>query len=105
PAGVPATFPALRDDGRVRFGGEVEDLQRRIALDSITPLILSNLIGTTARLQKEFGSEDDTLLLDNAANLPDTGLVWVDHEVVHYGQKQGNTLQQLQRGMFADQGF
>lgn len=105
PAGVPDTFPQLGQDGRARMGGETQDLQRKIALDAVTPLLLANLIGTTARLAKELAPQDDALSLDTAANLPDSGFVWIDHEVVRYGQKQGNTLSQLERGLFREHGF
>ena len=50
PDQLPEGFPGLDQDGRVRLGGELRDLQRYFALDAITPLMLSNLLGTTARL-------------------------------------------------------
>ena len=105
PSGVPDAFPALRDDGRVRFGGETFDLQRMVALDAITPLLLANLLGSTARLQKELLPDATEILLDDATGLPDSGFVWIDHEVVRYGSKQGNALAECDRGALLELGF
>ncbi|MEQ1632987.1 MAG: hypothetical protein ABL997_11490, partial [Planctomycetota bacterium] len=105
PAAVPDAFPTLKNEGRVRFGGETYDLQRKVALDSITPLLLSNLLGSTARLQKELLPDATEILLDDASGLPDSGFVWIDHEVVRYGQKQGNALSECERGALQELGF
>ncbi|MGE3171081.1 MAG: hypothetical protein AB7O97_00555 [Planctomycetota bacterium] len=105
PAAVPAAFPELLQDGKVRFGGECWDLQRFASLDAITPLLLCNLLGTTAHLTAELGRDATELQLDDAQNLPEEGYVWVDHEVVHYGGKRGNALIDCTRGMFVEQGF
>lgn len=105
PSGVPATFPQLQMDGRARLGGEVEDLQRKVALESVTPLLLANLLGSTARLAHELLPDATQVQLDDANGLPDQGFVWVDHEVVRYGGKQGNTLVDCERGALREFGF
>jgi hypothetical protein len=105
PASVPDAFPALRMDGRARFGGETWDLQRFVALDAITPMLLSNLLGSTARIAAELLPDATEITLDDASRLPDSGFVWIDHEVIRYAGKQGNALTGCERSLFVDQGF
>ncbi|MCA8973757.1 MAG: hypothetical protein KDC98_03505 [Planctomycetes bacterium] len=102
---VPDGMKALLDDGRVTVGGSVEDLQRRIALDSISPLVLANLIGTAARLTEQLEPDATAMQLDSVDALPESGYVWLANELVFYGQKDGNRLVGLERGQFLDLGF
>lgn len=103
---LPKAFADLAEGGRVLLGGEVEDLQRRIDLDSATPLLLANLLGTACRLAEPLTKEATALTLVDAGNLPAQGYVMVDLELIHYGSKQGNVLEDLQRGLLAiERGF
>lgn len=107
PRGVdlPASFSALEDEGRVLLGGEVADLQRFASLDTASPLLLANVIGTAARLAAELEQDATTMTVDDASNLPDEGYLWLANEVVSYEGVEGNTLTGLQRGLFREQGF
>lgn len=102
---LPDKFQLLRDEGRVLLGGSVIDLQRKISLDSVSPLVLTNLLGSTTHLSQELQPDATLMALDDVTALPEQGFVWVANEVVRYGGKQGNNLIDLQRGMFQDLGF
>lgn len=104
-ARVPDVFPALRRDGRTRLGGELHDLQRLIALEAATPLLLANLLGSTARLAARLEPDASALQIDGGAELPDQGFVWCDHELIRYGGRQGNALVDLERGLQQERGF
>ena len=107
PRGVdlPASFSALSDEGRVLLGGEVADLQRYASLDTASPLLLANAIGTATRLAAELEAEATSMIVADASNLPDQGYLWLANEIVSYDGVDGNTLPGLQRGLFRGQGF
>jgi len=107
PRGVdlPDAFSGLTDQGRVLLGGEVADLQRYASLDTASPLLLANVIGTATRLAAELEQDATTMTVDDASNLPDQGYLWLANEVVSYEGVEGNTLTGLQRGLFQEQGF
>jgi hypothetical protein len=102
---LPAAFEPLRDEGRVLLGGEVWDLQRFVSLDSVSPLMLTNLLGSTTRLREDLAPGAVSMSLEDADLLPESGYVWLAHEVVHYGGKQGNNLVDLTRGLFVKELF
>ncbi len=102
---VPKAFEPLLRDGRVLLGGEVTDLQRRIGLDGVSPLLLANLLGVTTWLAEPLDKEARSLKLETADALPDAGFVWVGHELIHYGSKQGNQLLDCERGMQQELGY
>ncbi len=102
---LPAAFSELREGGRVLLGGEVWDLQRYLALDSASPLVFANLLGTTARLREDLAPDASTIVLEGGEGLPAAGFVWVANEVIHYGARNGTTLQDLTRGLFQEDGF
>lgn len=98
---LPPDLKGLTEDDRVRLGGEVYDLQRRIDLDTATPLLLANLIGTACRLGEDLDKEASSMVLDDGGALPEQGFVLVDLELIHYGKREGNVLSDLQRGLMA----
>jgi hypothetical protein len=98
---LPKAFAALREDGRVLLGGEVVDQQRFVQLDSASPLVFANAIGAVARTAKQLEPDARELELDDASDLPDAGTVWVAGELIRYGQRAGNVLRDLQRGVLA----
>ena len=107
PVGVdlPPAFDELREGGRVLLGGEVEDLQRYLSLDSASPLLLANVIGTATRLTEDLEPDATTMAVDDASNLPEQGYLWIAHEVVSYDSKEGGTLLGVQRGLLQEFGF
>jgi hypothetical protein len=107
PQGVelPAAFAALEEGGRVLLGGEVQDLQRYASLDSMSPLMLANAIGTATRLSQDLEPDATSVSVEDATALPDQGYLWLANEVVSYDSIDGNVLQGLQRGLFRGQGF
>ncbi len=102
---LPEALAAMGGDGRVRLGGEVEDLQRRVHLDAATPLLLGNLIGTVGRLREALPAEASSIQLDGGVNLPEAGFVWIDHEVIHYAARSGGALSGLTRSLLQERGF
>ncbi len=102
---LPQAFEALQEEGRVLLGGEVWDQQRFFALDGVSPLVLSNLLGTTTRLREDLLPDATAMLVEDAERLPDAGFVWVAGELVHYGSKDSSSLLELTRGVLQDQGF
>lgn len=113
PAGGDAPPPGgdtpLLDQPQVLLGGEVVDLQRFLALDSASPLLFANVLGLTTRLREDLVPDADSLVLEDADALPDSGVLWVSegavNEVIRYGSKQGNTLRDLSRAQLLDQLF
>ncbi|MCB9878465.1 MAG: hypothetical protein H6835_12770 [Planctomycetes bacterium] len=107
PAGVdvPAKFSAMTDGGRVLLGGEVVDLQRFLALDGASPLLLANVLGTAGRLREDLAPDAAALPVDDASRFPDSGYVWLAGEVIRYEQRDGNNLIGLERGQLRDAGF
>jgi len=107
PVGValPPEFDALRAGGRILLGGEVQDLQRYLSLDSASPLLLANVIGTATRLQVDLEPDATSMEVADASRLPEEGYLWLANEVVSYDAKDGNSLLGLQRGLLQGLGF
>lgn len=102
---LPEAMAELTDEGRVTLGGSVEDLQRYVSLDSVSPLLLANLLGTAVRLAEELPPEASMVVVDSADALPDSGYLWIAHEILRYGSKDGNRLLDVERGLFRELGF
>jgi len=103
---LPPAFAELRGDGRTLLGGEVWDLQRFLSLDTLSPLVLTNLLGTTTRLREDLAPGATAVPVDDAEGLPEAGYVWVGNELIRYAGKQGNVLTGATRGMlFRELGF
>lgn len=102
---LPPAFEVLRDGGRVLLGGGVVDLQRFLGLDSASPLLFANALGSATRLREDLLPEAATVALEDASALPPAGVVWVGGEVIRYGSRQGSDLLDLERGLYRDQGF
>lgn len=107
PSGVvlPEGFEGLKSRGRTVLGGEVEDMQRRFALEGVTPLTLANLVRAASTTAREFGSDDDELRVLDTSGFPEQGMLFVNHEAIRYGAKTGSTFQDLTRGLLVDLGF
>ncbi|MBM3962700.1 MAG: hypothetical protein FJ306_12485, partial [Planctomycetes bacterium] len=91
---LPKAFQALGEDGRVVFGGGVTDLQRLFALDGASPLLFANVLGSTTRLREELLPDANEIAVDAADDLPPTGMVFVGGELIRYGARTANALQQ-----------
>lgn len=103
---LPAAFAELRGDGRTLLGGEVWDLQRFLSLDALSPLVLTNLLGSTTRLREDLAPGATAVPVEDADALPEAGYVWLAHELIRYTGKQGNVLTGATRGMLArEMGF
>ncbi|MCA8942037.1 MAG: hypothetical protein KDB80_05700 [Planctomycetes bacterium] len=102
----PSGFQALGENGRVQFGGEAWDLQRKIDLNSMTPLLYSNLLGLTARLAEDHEGEFEEIVVDgNADRFPESGYLLLNREVIRYGSREGDRFRELTRGLFVEEGF
>lgn len=102
---LPEAMTQLQSNGRTTLGGSVEDLQRYLALDAASPLVLANVLGTAVRLAEPLEPDAGAMVVDQAESLPDEGFLWIGHEVIRYGSKEGNRLLELERALFQDQGF
>lgn len=108
---VPAPFADIGDRGQTLLAGEVIDLQRRIDLNTASPLLIANLLGLSARLSGQHEAGASELTLDDASSFPEKGIIIVswdqfgDREVIGYGRREGNRLQDLQRGLFLELGY
>lgn len=96
---LPKAFGGVADSGRVALGGQLVDLQRFLHLDSCSPLLLANAIGTTTRLREDLLENSGRIVVEDATNLPDSGVVWIAGELIRYGEKDGNSLGKLERGL------
>ena len=102
---LPESFEPLRQDGQLLLGGEAWDLQRKINLNSASPLLIANLLDLAARLQEEVPPEADVLMVDRAGSFPEEGFLLVDGELVYYEGRTDNAFTNLSRGILADLGF
>ena len=102
---LPPAFVPLADEGRVLLGGEVIDQQRLLALDGASPLVFANVLGLAARVSTDLTGNAEAMELDDASQLPDTGVVWCQGELIRYGGKRENSLVQLERGVLKEQGY
>lgn len=102
---LPEALAAFSDHGRQLLGGEAEDAQRRINLNTASPLVLGNLLGLVARLSEVCAADGERLVLDDASHLPESGVVIVDRELIGYGRRSDRELLDLRRGLRADDGF
>lgn len=102
---LPEALEAFADKGRQLLAGEVEDAQRRINLNTASPLVLANLLGLTARLAEAATADAERLVLDDAGMLPEAGVVIVDRELIRYGRRTDRELLDLERGLRTDEGF
>jgi hypothetical protein len=102
---LPEALSAFAENGRQLIGGEAEDTQRRINLNTASPLVLGNLLGLVARLSEACPADGERLVLDDASTFPEAGTVIVDREVIRYGRRTDNELLDLQRGLRSDEGF
>jgi hypothetical protein len=102
---LPAAFAELGENGRMRLGGEVVDLQRQLGLDGASPLVFANALGATTSLSEDLLPEATKLVVNSADALPDSGYLWIAGELLRYGEKKGNELLALERALMRDQGF
>lgn len=86
--------------------GEVEDLSRRIDLNSATPLVIANLLGTAVRVREETELDANELVCDGSVDaFPEQGFVVCQREVIRYSGREGNRFFGLERGVFPELGF
>ncbi|MEM7198973.1 MAG: hypothetical protein AAF628_01825 [Planctomycetota bacterium] len=104
---VPEGFAALKGKGGRRnlLAAEVEDLQRRVNLNTAPPLLLANLMGLVTRLTADHPPEASALQVADAGNFPESGWLLVDRELIRYGRREGGTFVDLERGMRSEDGY
>lgn len=78
---------------------EVGDIAGRIDLDSAPPQVLANMIGSTSRVVRPMTGDDKEIPVASVSGFEDSGFVWVQGELIHYGRIEGNTLTDLERGL------
>ncbi len=105
---LPESFASMQKglSGRNLLQVEVEDEQRRIDLDSATPLVLANLLGTVTRVRTEVDAEATEISCDGPLDaFPESGMLLVGREVIAYGARDGDRFVDLKRGQLAELGF
>jgi len=107
PVALPQAFEALERDGlnRHQLSAEVRDVQRLINLDSVSPLVLANLLGLVAHVSQDVDPEADEIPVDDASDFPEEGYIVVDRELIHYGSRDGNAFSDLEREQLTEMGY
>lgn len=100
---LPAAFDGLRrgEFNDNLLSAETEDLQRRVNLNTATPLLIANLLGLSARLRQDHAEDADEIAVDDTSGFPDQGYIIVDRELIRYGRREGNAFADLERGLLA----
>ncbi len=75
----------------------VEDEQGKGDINAISPILLNNLITPMRLLGGLEARETKTLNVNSTEGLPDSGLVWIDGEIILYKSKTPRTLTELKR--------
>lgn len=101
----PDAFADIEENGRVSYGGEVWDLQRKIDLNTASPLVLANLLGLSARVSSDLAEDFTEIPVENASGFPDTGYVVINREIIGYGERDDSTFRDLERGVLVAAGF
>ncbi|MFO1051612.1 MAG: hypothetical protein U1F36_05320 [Planctomycetota bacterium] len=105
---IPEAFVPVEGQGVDRnvLQGEVEDLSRRLEIASATPLCYANLLGLFARTRVKAKLDATELEVDgDLSHFPDSGYLYVNREVIRYGQKLGSSFTQLERGQWVELGY
>lgn len=104
---LPESFADLQRAGASDhlLNGETADLQRRINLNTATPLVIANLLGTVTRLTGDHDPEADRLEVNDTSGFPETGFLLVDRELIAYGERDARSFGQLERGFLAAEGY
>ena len=100
---LPEAFAGLSgDDANSHLlSAEVEDLQRRINLDTASPLLIANLLGLTARISEDLDPDATKIEVGSTRGFPEEGYILVDRELIRYGALEGNAFVDLERGLLA----
>jgi hypothetical protein len=83
----------------VRWDLEVEDLAGRIDLDSAPPHVIANLMDLSTRLSAPISGSSKTVETTGADTFPDSGVVWIGGELLHFDSRSGGIFSKLERGL------
>ncbi|MEQ8762687.1 MAG: hypothetical protein RL885_02085 [Planctomycetota bacterium] len=83
------------------WSARAEDEQAKANLNSVSPLLISNLLGGTI-LSGELTEEGAVVRVADTAAFPETGFVFVGGEVVEYSRKTGSSFEGCTRGRFSE---
>lgn len=80
----------------------VEDEQGKININSATPWLLGNLMGS-ALVKASATPVDKEIVVDTTYHFPKQGgYVWINGELIHYDKTDGNRFLDCQRGVYSD---
>jgi len=82
---------------------DAEDVAGRIDLNSAGPHVLANMVGGATRLVETVDEDAEGLRVANLSGFEPAGIVWIEGELVRYGEVEGNTLTGLARGFLSAQ--
>ncbi|HED65712.1 MAG TPA: hypothetical protein ENJ09_09180 [Planctomycetes bacterium] len=94
-----ADFLDPRDPGGVMWDLDVRDDAGRVDLGSASPGVLANLLGLAARLTAPVEDDGTVLEVTAAGGFPDSGIAWLDAELLGYGARKNSSLENLVRGL------
>lgn len=104
---LPGEFLGASGEGRAvestgaRWDLEIEDLAGRIDLDSAPPHVIANLMDLSTRLSVPLSATTKSIETTGAASFPDSGVIWIAGELVHFDQRGNGAFEELQRGLGA----
>jgi len=104
---LPEQFGSLAEteSGRHLMAAETQDLQRRVNINTATPLVLANLLGLSTRLTEEHPAEADKISVRDASGFPDQGYLMIGRELIGYGAIDENSFVDLERGLLSGRGY
>ncbi len=96
----PRFFDADNDLG-LMWRAEITDLASKADLNSSPPQLFANLLGASSRLTEPMKEGDQELSISSTAGFQSQGYVWIERELVRYGEVEGSKLKKLTRGVGA----
>jgi len=84
------------------WSADVQDEQGKVNVNSATPWLLGNLMGS-AIVAEQANPSQATIFVDSTALFPPTsGLLWANGELISYERTQSNAFLECRRGMYSD---
>jgi len=94
-----AQFLDANDAHGVMWDLDVGDVAGKIDLNSASPLVIANMLGSTARFADVITKDSKQLSVSSTGAFLPSGFVWSDGELIHYGKLGDGELVDFQRGV------
>jgi len=89
------------DPRGVMWDLDVADVAGLVDLNSAPPQVFANLLGAVARLSEAASAGDERFEVPSTAGFADEGFLWIEGELVGYGERQPGGFAGLLRGLGA----